>query len=98
MICVELNHSTPPTARVNPVGTPSIFVAIAEAWKQLRNGFRNTYRPELHYMRGPGPKWLEKHGARTRLDPGRASRRLDEPARNFGLRHSTASVIAARAQ
>jgi hypothetical protein len=20
------------------------------------------YRPELHYMRGPGPKWLEKHG------------------------------------
>ena len=21
------------------------------------------YRPERHYMRGPGPKWLEKHGA-----------------------------------
>lgn len=21
------------------------------------------YRPELHYMRGPGPKWLQKHGA-----------------------------------
>jgi hypothetical protein len=20
------------------------------------------YRPELHYMRGPGPKWHEKHG------------------------------------
>jgi hypothetical protein len=20
------------------------------------------YRPELHYMRGPGPKWLEKRG------------------------------------
>jgi hypothetical protein len=20
------------------------------------------YHPELHYMRGPGPKWLEKHG------------------------------------
>ena len=20
------------------------------------------YRPERHYMRGPGPKWLEKHG------------------------------------
>ena len=19
------------------------------------------YRPELHYMRGPGPKWFEKH-------------------------------------
>jgi len=20
------------------------------------------YRPERHYMRGPGPKWFEKHG------------------------------------
>jgi hypothetical protein len=20
------------------------------------------YRPELHYMRGPGPKWFEKYG------------------------------------
>ena len=23
----------------------------------------NHHRPELHYMRGPGPKWLEKHSA-----------------------------------
>jgi hypothetical protein len=22
-----------------------------------------TYRPEAHYMRGPGPKWREKHAA-----------------------------------
>jgi hypothetical protein len=21
----------------------------------------DNYRPELHYMRGPGPKWREKH-------------------------------------
>jgi len=28
----------------------------------------NHYRPELHYMRGPGPKWLEKHGRRSRPD------------------------------
>ncbi|WP_291602565.1 hypothetical protein [Bradyrhizobium sp.] len=21
----------------------------------------DTYRPELHYMRGPGPKWHAKH-------------------------------------
>ena len=25
--------------------------------------FLDPYRPELHYMRGPGPKWREKHGA-----------------------------------
>jgi hypothetical protein len=22
----------------------------------------DPYRPELHYMRGPGPKWHAKHG------------------------------------
>jgi hypothetical protein len=24
-------------------------------------GLRDEYRPELHYMRGPGPKWHAKH-------------------------------------
>jgi hypothetical protein len=34
-----------------------------------------SYRPELHYMRGPGPKWCEKHlepallPSRRGLDP-----------------------------
>jgi hypothetical protein len=23
----------------------------------------DSYRPELHYMRGPGPKWRTKHGS-----------------------------------
>jgi len=32
--------------------------AIARRWRLLRD----SYRPELHYMRGPGPKWREKHG------------------------------------
>ena len=22
---------------------------------------RDSYRPEMHYMRGPGPKWRTKH-------------------------------------
>ena len=25
---------------------------------------RDSYRPELHYMRGPGPKWRTKHQPR----------------------------------
>ena len=25
----------------------------------------NPYRPELHYMRGPGPKWHAKHRRRN---------------------------------
>jgi hypothetical protein len=23
----------------------------------------SSYRPELHYMRGPGPKWYARHAA-----------------------------------
>jgi hypothetical protein len=29
---------------------------------------RDSYRPELHYMRGPGPKWREKHQPWLRID------------------------------
>jgi hypothetical protein len=25
-------------------------------------GLITRYRPEMHYMRGPGPKWIERHG------------------------------------
>jgi hypothetical protein len=27
----------------------------------LKISLFDRYRPELHYMRGPGPKWREKH-------------------------------------
>ena len=27
------------------------------------------YRAERHYMRGPGPKWREKHGEIDRVGP-----------------------------
>ena len=31
------------------------------AWQALTKALFDDYRPELHYMRGPGPKWREKH-------------------------------------
>jgi hypothetical protein len=31
---------------------------------------RDSYRPELHYMRGPGPKWRAKHQRSIRFDSG----------------------------
>ena len=34
----------------------------ARRWRWLRSSQIDLYRPELHYMRGPGPKWREKHG------------------------------------
>jgi hypothetical protein len=34
---------------------------LREALKDLARGLFDPYRPELHYMRGPGPKWHAKH-------------------------------------
>ena len=39
-----------------------LFAAIT---KRLQDVF-DSYLPELHYMRGPGPRWLEKHGVTAR--------------------------------
>ncbi|NEU96459.1 hypothetical protein FNJ47_11605 [Bradyrhizobium sp. UFLA 03-164] len=35
--------------------------AIATGWRNFIERVRDPYRPELHYMRGPGPKWHAKH-------------------------------------
>jgi hypothetical protein len=35
--------------------------AIATKWRALMEIAGNPYRPELYYMRGPGPKWHAKH-------------------------------------
>jgi hypothetical protein len=40
-------------------------VAVQRCQKQMARLF-DPYRPELHYMRGPGPKWREKHGLSER--------------------------------
>jgi hypothetical protein len=38
---------------------------VSDLVSLLRNlvaDVRDSYRPELHFMRGPGPKWRAKHG------------------------------------
>jgi hypothetical protein len=35
--------------------------AVADAWRTALAGEADKYRPEAHYMRGPGPKWRAKH-------------------------------------
>jgi len=37
-----------------------VYVIIARC-HHLLGTVCNPYRPELHYMRGPGPKWQAKH-------------------------------------
>jgi hypothetical protein len=40
---------------------------VATKWQKLVRIAGNPYRPELHYMRGPGPKWHAKYQA-SRVD------------------------------
>ena len=35
--------------------------AAAVAWHSTMADQPDRYRPEAHYMRGPGPKWRAKH-------------------------------------
>ena len=47
---------------------PRPFAAIGNAlsafWREMTRDVARPYRPELHYMRGPGPAWRAKHGDR----------------------------------
>jgi hypothetical protein len=36
------------------------WAVVLDAWRALPRRERQ-YRPEAHYMRGPGPKWRAKH-------------------------------------
>ena len=38
-----------------------IVSPTAWQWRRVTASLFDRYRPELHYMRGPGPKWREKH-------------------------------------
>jgi hypothetical protein len=40
----------------------NLFRLLARRWHRHTSRLSDPYRPERHYMRGPGPKWREKHG------------------------------------
>ncbi len=44
--------------RGNPAGLAAPF---GDLLRDLAKALLDPYRPELHYMRGPGPKWRAKH-------------------------------------
>ena len=43
-------------------GSTSMTEDFAELMRALK-ALVDPYRPEAHYMRGPGPKWHAKHDA-----------------------------------
>jgi len=42
------------------IGGVVLFFGALRVLRRLGLAF-GSYKPELHYMRGPGPKWREKH-------------------------------------
>jgi hypothetical protein len=42
------------------------LVTAVETWRRLKKAIFDPYRPELHYMRGRGPKWREKHAGKSK--------------------------------
>ena len=66
----ELVHETHVRAHLaHPSATPlwQRLNVIMTRWHWLIQIARNPYRPELHYMRGPGPKWCAKHQAAPKM-------------------------------
>jgi len=56
-----------------PAIRPAAFAGLKALWKQFFVKAFDPYRPELHYMRGPGPAWRAKYGmdATFRLNSGK---------------------------
>jgi hypothetical protein len=50
---------------------PSLRRTAVSICRSLAKDLFDPYRPELHYMRGPGPKWRAKH-AQAPTEPGMA--------------------------
>jgi len=44
------------------VGGIMLFFGVLQVLRRFGLAVK-SYKPELHYMRGPGPKWHEKHAA-----------------------------------
>jgi hypothetical protein len=42
---------------------PGLYGVMVAVWRALSADLFNGYRPEKHYMRGPGPKWHALHSA-----------------------------------
>ena len=54
------SFSSPAVGRDDRSRTISEFKTF---WRQFFDRAFKPYRPELHYMRGPGPAWRAKHGS-----------------------------------
>jgi hypothetical protein len=48
------------TRLLHKIALPRVS-ALNAVWQGLLCSMFDPYRPELYYMRGPGPKWQARH-------------------------------------
>ena len=51
------------TTALRPPATPTgrgLCASLPATWRAVTHDLFDSYRPEWHYMRGPGPKWRAK--------------------------------------
>jgi hypothetical protein len=53
--------SSTSSAGGNLARQPGLIGELREFWQQFIVAAFHPYRPEQHYMRGPGPAWRAKH-------------------------------------
>jgi hypothetical protein len=82
----------PICAQVNP-NNPS--AAIMSLWRALRRELFDSYRPELYYMRGPGPKWRAKHQNPCPIESSNWVPRPPRPTASFWVPNSEAWDVPA---
>ena len=61
--------STSPSRLESQHNAPGLFAELREFWREFSVKAFDPYRPELHYMRGPGPAWRARHMASSHLHP-----------------------------
>ena len=57
-----MRHVVTSGSRVAVLAIDPTAGRLSGFWRKLVKELIDPYRPERHYMRGPGPRWRQKHG------------------------------------
>jgi hypothetical protein len=72
MLAFAVTDSEGATLMFTLTGRVRRILAVAATWQQaVISALTDPYRPEMHYMRGPGPKWRQKHAGIDQSIEGR---------------------------
>lgn len=55
---------------MTPLRPPFRLDGVGAGWRRLVRTVFAPYRPELHYMRGPGPKWRARYSSNPGASQG----------------------------